>query len=368
MRRSLVLVALCLLPAVFAGACGGGGGGGVVALPPNLYAGTYHYVGFSGLAGGAEEVATGLWGRLDADGAGSVTGGNVFSNANGFLSGPDPLNAFQYDVGVGRRLMWSFGGPMFAEGGISADGRTAALASVQPGSNPALYFTTLVSGTFDASSLNGLYHAVIIFYNDATNFDVTHWGTVTFDGVNMATIDVDTNVGGTINSPPPFATTYAVGADGKASFDYVSIALEGGVLEGGDLVILSGSSTAVNLPGFMVLVKGSAASSAATLNGSYHALGFTATVGGVPAWGAFTTTATADGVSALTFQDTVLNADGVIAPLGGGTLSYTVMADGTLDVTTGEATKGGVSPNGDFAVFGGGTAGGDAPAFWFLMR
>jgi len=49
-------------------------------------------------------------------------------------------------------------------------------------------------------------------------------------------------------------------------------------------------------------------------------------------------------------------------------LAYSVAADGTLGVATGEPVQGGVSSTGDFAVFGGATGVGDAPIFWFLMR
>jgi hypothetical protein len=227
-----------------------------------------------------------------------------------------------------------------------------------------------MEGVFSDASLSGLYHLALIFYNNSSQLDVTHYGTLTFDGAGAAAGTVDRNAGGSILAGVAVGGTYVVSPSGKLTFNYVGMEYAGGMLEDGDLVILAGSRDAGDLPSLMVLVRGSVAASLATLSGAYHVVALSATAGmaSVPAWGALTTTASSDGAGTITFADGTLNTDGVISVISGGALGYTVMADGTLDLATGEPTTGGVSPAGDFAVLGGGTGSGDAPILWFLMR
>ena len=130
---------------------------------------------------------------------------------------------------------------------------------------------------------------------------------------------------------------------------------QGGILLGGDLVVLAGTTDAA--PAYLPPGPDSAehAASASTLSGNYHIGAFLADANAPPPhFSSFTGTGSSDGVSTVTTNTGgTINIDGVVGPFPAAVTndSYTVAADGTLSVTiAGTTLVGGVSPTGDYAV------------------
>jgi len=350
----------------------GDGCGPTCLLPPAaLFNGTYFY---QALAGNFP-VPTGYswWGDVAADGVSQITGGTLGWNdgAGGIFTGPAP--AVSYTVDAARRMTWPGGGPFNVQGGISIDGSVATLSSIGATGWPGLSILVRRGGTFDLGSLNDTYH-LSGFCSSATA-DTSLWGTVTFDGLGGANETLSLNINGTIGGPVPnTAQIYTVAADGTTSYTFhpAHIATQGGILPGGDLVVLTGATVA-GPPCLVVLIRQSAAASASTLSGNYHIGAFFADVGAPPpSFSSFTGTSSSDGVNTLTTNvGGTIDVDGVVGPWPPLVTNdaYTVMTDGTLTLTTGGTTLvGGVSPTGDYAVVAGGTTTGSLPQLWFMVR
>jgi cysteine-rich repeat protein len=351
---------------------GGDGCEATCLLPPAaLFNGTYFYQAFAGNF----PVPAGYswWGDLTADGVSEITGGTLGSNdgVGGISSGPVP--ALSYTVDAARRMTWPVGGPFNVQGGIATDGSVATLSSIGALGWPGLSILVRRGGTFDQASLNDTYHLNGFCSN--LSADASYWGTVTFDGLGGASGTLSANNNGFVTPVPAVLPpqTYTVAADGTTTYAFSApIATEGGILLGGDLVVLTGSTVAGPACLF-VLIRQSTAASASTLSGNYHIGAFFANVGAPPpSFSSFTGTGSSDGASTLTTNvGGTINVDGVVTswpPLVTND-AYTVSADGTLTLTTaGTTLVGSVSPTGDYAVLSGGTTAGSLPQLWFLVR
>ncbi len=343
-------------------------------LPPAaLFNGTYFYQAFAGNF----SVPSGYswWGNLTADGVSEITGGTLGWNdgAGGIFSGPAP--AIPYALDAARRMIWSAGGAFNLEGGIAIDGSVATMSSIGLTAWPGLTILVRREGTFDLGSLTDTYH-VSGFCSSAAG-DVSFWGSTIFDGLGGANQTFSQNTNGSLSGPfPSMPETYTVAADGTTTYTLVSVApQQGGILLGGDLVVLTGSTTAAPaITCLVVLIRQSTAASASTLSGNYHigALFADAPPAPPPDFSSFTGTGSSDGVGTLTTNvGGTINVDGVVTtwPPAVTNESYTVSANGTLTLTTaGTTLVGGVSPTGDYAVVSGGTTMGSLPRLWFLVR
>jgi cysteine-rich repeat protein len=351
---------------------GGDGCEATCLLPPAaLFNGTYFY---QALAGNFP-VPTGFswWGDLTADGVSEITGGTLGWNdgVGGISSGPAPT--VSYTVDAARRMTWPGGGPFNLEGGIAADGSVATMGSIGLTGLPGLAILVRRGGTFDLASLNDTYHLNGFCSSGST--DASYWATVTFDGLGGASSTLSLNANGSVTPAPVVLPpqTYTVAADGTTTYALSgSLATQGGILLGGDLVVLTGATVA-GPPCLFVLIRQSTAASASTLSGNYHIGAFFADAGAPPPnFSSFTGTGSSDGVSTLTTNvGGTINVDGVVTswPLAVTNDAYTVSADGTLTLTTAGTTLiGGVSPTGDYAVLSGGTTAGSLPQLWFLIR
>lgn len=352
---------------------GGDGCEATCLLPPAaLFDGTYFY---QALAGNFS-VPTGYswWGDLTADGVSEITGGTLGSNdgAGGIFAGAVP--AIPYTIDAARRMTWPGGAPFNLEGGIAADGSVATMGSIGLTGWPGLAILVRRGGTFDLASLNDTYHLNGFCSNGST--DASFWGTVTFDGLGGANQTISFNGNGTVVGPSPnMAEIYTVAADGTTTYTFgPPLRIQGGVLLGGDLVVLTGATVAAGPPCLFVLIRQSAAASASTLSGNYHIGAFFADAPPAPPpnYSSFTGTGSSDGVSTLTTNvGGTINIDGGVTsfPLAVTNDSYTVSADGTLTLTTvGTTLVGAVSPTGAYAVVAGGTTTGSLPQLWFLVR
>jgi hypothetical protein len=368
MRAWLVSIAVGALAGALilgTGACGSGGGGAVVAGDP--LAGTYFLAIFTA-EDGMPDTGRCLWGTFDADGSGVIGGGLTSSNENGMVSGPmSSGSGGDYVIGAGNRISIIFGGMAGLTGGIAPDGGAAALSSAISPLSPAWYLMCRREGSFGLGSLTGVWHFVLFAYDAAAMKDVARWGKITFDGGGGAAVMRMNNVSGAVSTTLPAVGNYFVGGDGTLDFTLVGEPFKGGICAGGDLAILGGSTMAGGNPSILLLVRGSAAATAATFAGTYHAVAFEAPVGGVPEWRSVTTTMAADGAGALDIHAGLQSEDGAVSAFAPSSTTYGVAADGALTVSGGSLV-GGVSPTGDFAIYAGGTAGGSAPQAWFLLR
>lgn len=350
---------------------GGDGCEATCLLPPAaLFNGTYFY---QALAGNFPVPAGySWWGDLTADGVSEITGGTLGWNdgVGGISSGPVP--AVSYTVDAARRMTWPGGGPFNVQGGIATDGSVATLSSIGALGWPGLSILVRRGGTFDLASLNDTYR--LNGFCSQGGFDASYWATVTFDGLGGANQTLFGNGNGSVNpTPMDTAQTYTVAADGTTTYTFGPWATQGGILLGGDLVVLTGATVAGDPTCLFVLIRQSTAASASTLSGNYHIGAFFADAGAPPpSFSSFTGTGSSDGVSTLTTNvGGTINVDGVVTswPLAVTNDSYTVSADGTLTLATaGTTLVGGVSPTGDYAVLSGGTTAGSLPQLWFLVR
>jgi len=354
----------------------GDGCGATCLLPPAaLFNGTYFY---QALAGNFPVPAGySWWGDLMADGVSEITGGTLSWNdgAGGVLSDSAPEIA--YTVDAARRMTWPGGGAFNAQGGIASDGSVATMSSIGATGWPGLAILVRRGGTFDLTSLEDTYHLNGFCIDDST--DVALWGTVTFDGFGGATEELSGNANGLVVGPTPsMAQTYTVTADGTVTLTVGALNTpnQGGILMGGDLVVLSGPTDG-EAPCLLVLIRHSDSASESVLSGNYHIGAFLAEANAPPPpppphFSSFTGTGSSDGLSTVTTNTGGrINIDGAVGPFPAAMTndSYTVAADGTLSVTiAGTTLVGAVSPSGDYAALAGGTTLGSFPQFWFFVR
>jgi cysteine-rich repeat protein len=353
---------------------GGDGCEATCLLPPAaLFDGTYFYQALAGNFTGPTGYS--WWGDLTADGVSEITGGTLEWNdgVGGTSSGPVPV--VSYTVDAARRMTWPGGGPFNVQGGIAADGSVATLSSIGALGWPVLSILVRRGGTFDLASLNGTYH--LSGFCSAGIVDVSLWGSATFDGLGGVNQTFTENGNGSLIGPiPSTPETYTVSADGTTTLTFgSSITTQGGILPGGDLVVLTGSTVAAPVINCLfVLIRQSAAASASTLSGNYHIGAFFADAPPAPPpnYSSFTGTGSSDGVNTLTTNvGGTINVDGAVGPFPPVVVNdaYAVSADGTLTLTTaGTTLVGAVSPTGAYAVVAGGTTAGSLPQLWFLVR
>lgn len=364
------LVAIASLTVLSSIGCGGGGGGGGLPGTPQptdaLFSRTYHRNTFYGVVGAQNQAAT-EWGETVADGMGNVGGGQIYLNVNGALGGPFVPLGQPYSVQPGYGL--SFGGAQ--TGGISTDGRVAILGETGGGAGAGIVTLLRRQGTFSAASLNGTYHLMMFLYLHLSAQDAAFWGTATFDGQGNSTSSVSRNDNGVVSGPSsPPAGTYSVAADGTVTWTRAGNTYSGGLLEGGDLAILTGGTVANQVPVLMVLIRAGQGLSNATLSGAYHTVGLLANApaGTTPRWRNYVGASVADGVSQWSLGAGTMNSDGVVLPVPPlGVSAYAVAGNGALTMVTAN-WLGGVTPTGSFAAVAGGATQGDAPQLWLLVR
>lgn len=350
------------------GACGGGTtSGGVLVIGAGTFTGNYCLVSFRGEEAGVTDVAETEWGNAVSDGLGALVGGSTLCNENGVVGAATPVGpGITYTVDPDHTFRLLAGGMVGWEGGITADGRAALLASITAPLDPQIILLLRKGGgVFGLGSLSGAYHFCSFFHNAAGPSNGSEWGTVTFDGGGNSTWSAAmTNLDGATGPLMPPANTYMVMADGSATVNYsVGLELRGGILLGGDLVILAGGATGGSTL-LMVLIRKGAGLGNGAFNGTYRSVSMVSS-GGAP-WTSVSRSLTADGAGNNMVNAGTRNQDGVISPIGGFADTYMVGADGTLTIGGG-AFVGGISPGGDFAMFAGGTGGGD-PQLHLLVR
>jgi hypothetical protein len=310
---------------------------------------------------------------MQADGVNRIDFGTLGQNTDGVIASLPPSFPFTYGITSSGDLAVSLLSFSVGQGGISRGGEVAAIATTSPTATRSNVFCFLEKGAgLSAATLSGAYHFGY-FEMDAT-LPASHVGTVgtvTFNGAGGASLDSDVaNADGFI-SPfdiPPAPITYAVAADGTLTTGPSGVLLHGGVLPGGDFAILSGGTVAGEDPAGLVLVRQQASASVASLQGIFTIVGVAYDLG-LATIESVTGTFTADGAGAYGFQGTLHRPATGITAFGPNAGTYAVAANGQVTVNAGGLQlRGAVSPNGEFAFFGGSITAGEDPQLYVLVR
>jgi hypothetical protein len=312
------------------------------------------------------DTATSYWGVVTADGT-STLAGSYFRNIDGVVSGPHPFPALSYAVDAEGRLSWAAPGGDIARGGLSHDGSIGALAIVPPIDNPGIALTGRQEGTYDMTSLNGVYHVAGFIYNHAATAHATYWGTFSFDGAGNAVVTLDHNIDGTPGLTA-IGATYAVLPDGTTVVTFPgAFHLRGAILAGGDVLSIAGGLSAGRPPSLFVMAKSGAGQDTADAAGAWHLVGLEYDLGGaVYRSRNGRLVANAAGQATLSMEE---NVQGVLVPGVADLATITVLGNGETTVATGAGAtwQGGLSAHGTTAVLGGETAGGN-PLLYVLIR
>ena len=356
--------------------CGGGGAGpGAPVDPAALFAGTYGFMSFGANASppGSESWSAG-WGTVDADGVGEFDAA-TWANVEGTQSSSS-TPGLDYTVDAARVWRWHFPsapGNELVQGGITADGSVVGGAVHPAAADPAwLVLVRRGGAAFTNASLSGRYRIGSILFSAGSGSCSVHHGYIDFDGLGPpgdAAGVVRENEGGVVSLPGTIIATYTVAATGAVTMNFpFGLALQGTLLAGGDLLVLSGFDAGVPAsPWALVLVRESSGVTDATLTGNYFALGFSDRLtSGL--YACQTGTIAANGAGNFTINWTE-HQEGTSVPVSTAA-TYATMPDGRLHVTKtgGETLEGGVSGDGRFAVVAGGRVAGEDPELWFLFR
>jgi hypothetical protein len=347
----------------FLAACGGGGGAG--GALPTLPAGEYHAVTFKGFHGPPDNVRTNV-GPLLSDGVSTLTDAGSIENENGVISADPGGPVIPYSISPDGVISISDSLGEHFRGGLTAGGKTFALAAVLPFFPSEAGLTLALkkdSGLSDAT-LTGDYHTC--YFGTAGGGHVGVVGTAAFDGAGGVGLGTTlTNTDGVITGPSFGVGAYAVTTDGAFT---LGPAFRGGVSSSGDHAIAGGGVTPGSLQLTWVFVRQATAADLGSLTGTYTIVG----VGYDVAEGKYSDMAGSvrvdgDGRCMVTVT---INREGVLSTLFWAS-AYTVAPDGTLELTltgTGNTFRGAISADGSFGMLGGGVVPGSDPALFVLFR
>jgi hypothetical protein len=367
--RSLLLSSLASSLALSLAACGGGGGGGGSSASPAQLAGEYRFVGIAGFTdsvGGARRVTT-QWGAADSDGVDTMVL-RPSRNASGTVT---TALATTLDYGVAGDGTLDMGDATFRLGGMLGSAGRLAVVGVTDGFFPSmLVFGKVPEDVVHPADFQGLYHLIEMDMEPATGRVQAVTATLTSDGAGNLTIGPGTvNLGGSIFSSVGGSTgTWFALGDGALSMTLAATTFSGFVLEGGDLVLMSGGRTSGDRPTIVALVKAASAASASTLRGTYGVASFEfdGALGELRSF-AGRLVASASGL----VRTGTTNVEGVVVPADAWSVdSWVTTSQGGLTITdpAGDVLRGGVSEDGRFAVLGGGTSSGSRSTFQVLVR
>lgn len=359
-RFAAVLAVLALLTV----GCGGGGGDG---SPRGLLSGPYHFLGISAIGLPAEDIES-TWGHVVSDGAGKLLAATA-SNDNGSYTGPGLEDDIPYEIATDLSMIVRDPTDLLhvmASGWINAAGTVALLGSTHPGDDPALWVTVKRQGTFTAADLGGDWGGCGWVMSLPGHHGFA--GPFSFDGVDSGSGAPVHNNDGTV-TPGGLVFTYTVSDQNRVSLDIANLGtFEGGIHPNGQAMVLAGCTTDNQPPAFFAFARKPTAPTLALLSGTYALTG----IEHDPAAGTYRSsvgTAVSDGGGNLSVT-MAENVEGVVAPGPAAAATYAFGATGYLTLVTdgGMTLDGVVSPDGTFAVMGGGTSAGASPMIYLLAR
>ena len=183
-----------------------------------------------------------------------------------------------------------------------------------------------------------------------------------FDGAGSATTRLlFQNTDGTVTNPVSDSTgSYFVLVDGRLT---LAGQLAGGILEGGEVLVFGGTTTASGPPLVAIAIKDAPAATNATFSGTYSGVSIEFDVA-TGRYRSLSSTVVADGAGSMTLSG-IVHSDGAVGIVPAAASSYAVVGNGGLTVGGG---LGAVSADGVFAVLGGSTTNGQNPTFTFFVR
>jgi hypothetical protein len=243
--------ALVLCAGAASAGCGGGAGSGESGAP-DLFAGTYERVSWEGVPD--QGHAASVWGVLEVNGAGLVTGGTAARNENGFLYPAVSSPPIAYLVDTDRTL--SLYGAATRVGALSADGAIAAFAG-SSGPVDAQVLVVLVRhgiGLSDAT-FQGTYHAFsLLSFNSMPPWYEAGLTLATADGAGLlGSGGGSSNFDGIIVTTGSVGSTYHVAPDGTLDID--AGAFVGGITPTGDFAVVAGGTAPASRPQLRVFVR-----------------------------------------------------------------------------------------------------------------
>jgi hypothetical protein len=356
----------------FAGCGGSGSGGGSAAFGVEHWNGHHHLVSIEGPGTGlvTDTVVT-RWGVAALDGAGSLEATGM-RNADGSVSPSLSIPGLDrtYTVAPDREIVVETLGSPFLRGGISLGGDIAIASPVAADAGPALHVFGRRAGAFGLFPLSGTWRLAALSYVAGASVQGAFFGTVTLDDAGDGTLTAATNSEGTIIASSSAPVTYLVFADGSMRLAVPGgIALEGGLVRSGNVILLAGGTSDPENPTLFLLVREAASPSLSSLQGEWFLAGWqfdvsAGTFAGVEG------RAVADAAGTLT-ADLVRNAAGTYTDLPPQSATLSLGAGGTLTLTlggSGDVLVGGLSPEHDFAILAGGTNAGSSPSLFLLLR
>lgn len=376
MRFAIHTLFAAVLLSALAG-CGSSGGGTTIVteevIAPDLNAlfmGEYQHVAFLGEQDGVESMRA-FWGSLAAAGDGTS---EIFQNENslGVINPAVGTSPIDYQIGFNHVMtMGEFvPGFGFLRGGITSDGRVAALTSVFDGVDPTLWmFGRRGPPPHDDTSVQGTWRFARYTSNIAIPLNVSGWGSITFDGMGAGTFEESNNqetaTFGPIN--PPF--TYEVLNDGRIGLLLgPGNLLIGSIVEGGQAIIAGGSNVPGEPPSMYVFVREAAGLSDADFAGNYQLLAFGHDSASNAYW-SVTAGMVADGAGVNTFVG-LRNEDGTTTATGADGVFSSVAANGEITFTTpgGDTYAGAMTQDGSVVIGAGATNAGGDPAFFLFLK
>lgn len=367
--RGTALLLLAGLALVVAGGCGSS----CDPCPPSdagVLAGTFHVAGRAGLAGPPHEDGA-LWGTMTFTADGRVL---LEADANelGSIGEFPGVGELLYDVGLHRTIttgLDEFQGLTFLAGGYSEDGSLVTLATEGAG-RPQLLLMTRRTSTSTPESLAGDYHLCGIRYELALSVHTGWLGTLTLDGSGGGTLAGFQNRDGTTGVLGATGVTTSVAGDGTMVMGLGSTGtVAGAISQGGDVMILSGSTTSLGDPALHVIVRHAESASADDLHGFYHLIGFEVDAGSGDHSVLHGTAYAESSTQALGMQAwRHVESSAEEARFNG---TYTVGANGAVILQStggGDELRGAVSASGRVAILWRGGDPGSDPSLWVLIR
>lgn len=258
-----------------------------------------------------------------------------------------------FSVSVGRALSWINGGGVAHTGGVLNLENVAISSATGASSNPGIAIDLKKGGgSFNNATLSGSYYNVGFAFHPPGNYHYTFTGLLTFDGLGAWSASMTGNTDGTVSGPWTNSGSYSVASDGSVSLTDPAVAFIGGVLAGGDVLIL-GTFTATLRSEIVVAIRKGGTFSNSSLTGAYRLVFLGSNPPGHHHFSG-TGSCSFDGAGVLTWNGTQ-NTGGSVASVSTVTESYSIAADGTLTITnsgvgTGLTLQGGVLDGGNFAV------------------
>ena len=211
--------------------------------------GAYHLVAFQQLL--PSNSTTAAYGSTTFDGAGGAMSTDEFVTIDGVLAAPSAFST-TYTV----QPTGDFSDSQSLAGHVMAGNDVVmAAGSIMNGEAPYLTVYLKEQAAATNESFQGNYWAVQFSSNPGADTFSSLVGTLSADGAGAGTISGTRNNNGTISPLGTAGLTYAVGPNGRVDATINGIGVVGALSPDGRIVVLVGSTMAVNPPEIWMLIR-----------------------------------------------------------------------------------------------------------------